>query len=193
MDKFKFDKLEKAGTYTVLRNDVTIMAVCTAEAHASAITDALNRADNAAEREKWIAVNAMSLMHGLHRPGYDQLVSDMQEASGGVFVAALVELAPLAAKVTEVELAVYAASEEGLPGVFQYEVTEEVGAALAHKLRHSRNDCLLDFAMQKLGDLAYAFMQTGDTGPEALKKMADVIAGVLPNWSVSTSSSVTGA
>jgi hypothetical protein len=183
MDKFKFEKLEKAGTYTVLRNNVSVLALCTAEAHATLITDALNRAENAAEREKWIAVNAMSLMFGLQKAAGAQLVHQMQEASGGGFVDALTEIAPLSIKTAEVELAVFAACEDGFPGVFQYEVTELLGEALAHELPKD-TQCLQDVLMQKLGDLAYEFMLGGTSDPESLAKYAGVIGGVLPDWRV---------
>ncbi|MEX3984003.1 hypothetical protein AB4Y45_34000 [Paraburkholderia sp. EG287A] len=181
MDKFKFEKLEKAGTYTVLRNNVSILALCTAEAHATLITDALNRAESAANREKWISVNAMSLMFGLQKAAGAHLVHQMQEASGGGFVDGLTEIAPLAIKAAEVELAVFAACEEGFPGVFQYEVTEILGEALARELVKDTL-CLQDVLAQRLGDLTYEFMRNSASDPETTAKYAKVIGDVLPEW-----------
>lgn len=140
----------------------------------------------AAEREMSVAVNAMSLLFGMHAQTVDTgtLATMLQEQSGAGFLDGLIELAPLAAKVAEVELALSAACDEDFPGVFQYEVTEEVGRALAEAM-HERNGDVLAAGTKRLGDLAYSFMGDVACGdPEELASYASVIERVLPGWKV---------
>jgi hypothetical protein len=186
MSKFKMEKLALAGDYVVLRSDVTVMAMTTAEAHARDITDALNGVELAAQRDKWNAINSMSLMFGLAQKSTSlkALVANMQDASGEGFIDALTELAPLALKVTEVELALIAAAQarnEGFPGVFQYEVTEEVGAYVAELLSGSK-DCLLDKATDFLGNAALSFMDGCSEEGANVPEYIAAIESVLPDW-----------
>jgi hypothetical protein len=139
----------------------------------------------AAEREMWVAVNAMSLLFGMHAQMGDTgtFVTLVQEQSGAGFLDGLIELAPLAVKVAEVELALGAACEEGFPGVFQYEVTEELGKVLVDAM-HERSGDLQATGMQKLGDLAYSFMGDASSDPADLANYARAIEQVLPGWTV---------
>lgn len=139
----------------------------------------------AAEREMWVAVNAMSLLFGIHAQTGDTsaLVTLLQEQSRAGFLDGLIELAPLAVKVAEVELALCAVCEEGLPGVFQYEVTEELGKALVGAMHEHSGDPLAT-GMQKLGDFAYSFMGDASSDPDDLASYAQAIGQVLPGWTV---------
>ncbi|WP_126223327.1 hypothetical protein [Burkholderia ambifaria] len=139
----------------------------------------------AAEREMSVAVNAMSLLFGMHAQTGDTgtLVTMVQEQSGAGFVDGLIELAPLAVKVAEVELALSAACDEDFPGVFQHEVTEELGRALVDAMDERASD-LLATGMQRLGGLAYSFMRDVACDPDELASYAQVIGQVLPGWTV---------
>ncbi|MBK3780357.1 hypothetical protein G3A43_08805 [Paraburkholderia aspalathi] len=192
MDKFKMEALAMPGSYVVLRNDVSVMAATTSESHAKDITDALNGVELATQRDRWNAVNSMALMFGMLQASTSPqaLVAGMQEASGEGFIDGLTELAPLAVKVTEVELALYAAAEarnEGFPGVFQYEVTEDLGAYVKELLSGSK-DCLLDHAMEYLGNLALKFMASCSDEGTVVPEYVAAISGVLPDWKAPSAS-----
>ncbi|RQR65426.1 hypothetical protein DIE18_02955 [Burkholderia sp. Bp9125] len=146
----------------------------------------------AAEREMWVAVNAMSLLFGMHAQTGDTgtLATMLQAQSGAGVLEGLIGLAPLAAKVAELELALsaacdvdFAACDEDFPSVFQYEVTEEVGRALVEAM-HERNGDLIATGTKRLGDLAYSFMGDVACDPDELASYAQVIGQVLPSWTV---------
>jgi hypothetical protein len=192
MEKFKMEALATPGSYVVLRSDVSVMAATTSESHAKDITDALNGVQRAAERDKLNAVNGMALMFGMLQASASPkaLVEKMQEAAGP-FVSGLDELAPLVVKVTELELALHAAAQErleGFPGIFQYEVTEDLGAYVK-ELLDGTGDCLLDKAMNQLGNLAMTFMEGCTADCTVAPEYIAAIAGVLPAaWKAASTS-----
>jgi hypothetical protein len=192
MEKFKMEALAAPGSYVVLRNDVSVMAATTSESHARDITDALNGVQRAAQRDKLNAVNGMALMFGMLQASTStkELVTKMQNEAGQ-FVNALDELAPLVVKVSEVELALQAAAQardEGFPGVFQYEVTEDLGAYVK-QLLDGTGDCLLDKAMDHLGNLAMTFMEGCTSDCTVAPEYIAAIAGLLPEaWKAASAS-----
>ncbi|WP_321935311.1 hypothetical protein [Paraburkholderia sp. J8-2] len=138
-------------------------------------------------REARLVINSMSLMDGLKQVLKDDLVAGLvprlEAAFDGEFIDALSLLAPLVINVTDLEMAL--SDTFAYRGVFQYEVVQELGIALAEMLQGRKYegspDALLRDATAKLVTLTAAFISAANrdaTEASILEEIARVVKHV---------------
>lgn len=124
-----------------------------------------------------VAMHASSLWEGFVH-GRDS--DDLFHAWGAGGVELHDRMADLAILDAQLCNALYHVCEAGFPGVYLYEVTEELGEAIALHLL-STGQFPTDAEWQcALGELALAFFRQGD--PQTLPVLGEVLKQYLPDW-----------
>jgi len=127
------------------------------------------------------AIHASSLWDGfVFRRDSDDLFH-LWGAGGIELHTQMAELAMLDAQLCD---ALYALTESGFPGVYTYEVTEELGNAVALHLISTGNFPTDPEWQHTLGELAYAFFAQGAV--EDLPAVSAVLHQYLPCWRAET-------